>query len=304
MSLRGLGKRLVHNGPGRVGLSESPGTILVSAHPDDVALSIGGAILAGFFRRPLLLITVFSSGGWAPIQPGGYDAEMVSELRAREDERFSSSIGAQWQQFGLTDAGSSVSFGKSLDGMRWISSIVRGEVIRSNEAEVGRVTRGFERRAGGLAGRIPRPPRLSMMEILARFDRVNVELDQKLADIITRFPDASIASPLALGLHPDHVLVACAVRRLAKTRTVFYYEDLPYARTYTQSEVQSHVGRFRSGLESVLVDIVNVVEGKIDNLRLYSSQLRAKDLENVRKYARNLAGNGKAYERFWIESSA
>jgi LmbE family N-acetylglucosaminyl deacetylase len=283
-------------------MSESPGTILVSAHPDDVALSVGGSILAGFFRRPLLLITVFSSGGWAPLQPGGYDAEMVSELRAREDERFSSSIGAQWQQLGLTDAGSCVSFGKDMDRMRWISSIVRGEVIRSNEGEIGRVTRGFERRAGGFAGRIPRPQRLSIMEILAKLDRAYVELERKLAETINRFPDASIASPLALGLHPDHVLVACAVRRLAKTRTMFYYEDLPYARTYTQSEVRSHVARFRSGLESVLVDIENVVEGKVDNLRLYSSQLRAKDLENVRKYSKNFVGNRKAYERLWIEN--
>jgi LmbE family N-acetylglucosaminyl deacetylase len=301
VSLRGLGHWLASHGPGGIDMRETGGTILVSAHPDDVALSIGGSILAGFFGMPLVLVTAFSYGGWAPFQSGGYDAGRASELRANEDARFSRSIGARWLQLGLTDAGSSTILGESMDRMRWFSSIMRGEVIRSDERRVGRGTRRFERLAGGLAGKIPRVPRMSIMKTLARFDRAYVELERKLAEVFSRFPDASLASPLALGLHPDHVLVSCAIKSLKRTRTVFYYEDLPYGRAYSQKEIRSHIARYYSGTRPILVDVNSVFERKVDNLRLYQSQLREKDFDNVRKYSRILVPDGRAYERIWVD---
>jgi len=279
-------------------MSDTVATILISAHPDDVALSIGGSILAGFFRRPLFLVTVFSYGGWAPFYDGNHNVENISELRTREDEAFAKAVGSRLLQLDMADAALDSMFGEHFNVHRWLSSIIRGKVIRGEET-----VSGFESGLGELAIRVPRVLRWSLMENLAKLDRAYVDLKRRLSQILLRFPDATLASPLALGLHPDHVLVACACRSLAKMNRVFYYEDLPYARAYRLSGIQHHVTRFDKDLRPVWVEVDNVMGTKVENLYLYTSQLDSADFGKVLRHAKSLATNGRAYERVWTHKT-
>jgi LmbE family N-acetylglucosaminyl deacetylase len=274
-------------------MTDPVGTILVSAHPDDVALSIGGSILAGFFRRPLLLVTVFSYGGWAPYYHGSHGVDAISALRAKEDERFAKAIGSRLMQLDMNDAAMESMFGEDFNMQRWLSSVVRGDVIRGEE-----VVSGFESGLGELAERVPRVIRWSIMERLAKLDRAYLDVKRRLSRVLVRYPDAVLVSPLALGLHPDHVLVARACRSLAESR-VCYYEDLPYARAYGLAGIQRHVSRFERRLRPVWVDINSVINVKLENLRLYPSQLDSPDFVRVLRHAKSLGTDGRFYERIW-----
>jgi LmbE family N-acetylglucosaminyl deacetylase len=269
-------------------------TILVSAHPDDVALSVGGSILAGFFRRPLLLVTVFSYGGWAPYYHGSHDVDIISALRAREDGRFAKAIDSRLMQLDMNDAALESMFGEDFNVQRWLSSVVRGDVIRGKE-----VVSGFESGLGELAERVPRVVRWSMMERLAKLDRAYLDIKRRLTQVLIHYPDAALVSPLALGLHPDHVLVASACKSLATESRVCYYEDLPYARTYGLAGIQRHVSHFERGLRPVWVDINSVIDVKVENLRFYSSQLDSPEFVRVLRHAKSLGTDGRFYERVW-----
>ena len=79
-------------------------TILVSAHHDDVALSIGAMVALGIIKRPMLLATVFSKSAFAPNLTFSHSIEEVTSIRFKEDSRFASFIGAKRINFGLKDA--------------------------------------------------------------------------------------------------------------------------------------------------------------------------------------------------------
>lgn len=272
-------------------MSDTVGTILVSAHPDDVALSVGGSILAGFFKRPLLLVTVFSYGGTAPFYHGSHDVENLFELMVKEDKTFANAIGSRLLQLKMNDAALDSKSGEHFKPLRWLSSIIRGRPPPNNN--------GFEFGLEGLTERVPRTLRWSLLKKLAELDVTYIHLKEKLSQVLSRFPDATLASPLSLGLHPDHVLVSSACQSLAKNTRVYYYEDLPYSMGYSLDGIQRHITRFDKNLRPVLVDIDRVMDGKVENLRLYASQLGSWDITRVLKHSKRLTTNGRVYERVW-----
>ena len=279
------------SGPGPGG-EESGGTIIVSAHPDDAALSVGGSVLSGFFRRPIVLVTVFSRGATAPYYTGSERGQSLYRLMLAEDDAFAQAAGLRLVQLGMTDAALCSTVGGEFVPARWASSIIRGRPPPNNAR--------LERYACVLAEETSRISRWSLMEKFARLDSAYSSLRVRLAAVIGQNPGATLASPLALGLHPDHVIVASICRDLeAAGAPTVYFEDLPYAAAYGLPEIARHVERFSSCLEPRLVNVEAEMDAKIRNTRLYATQIGPKQVERVLRHARRLSPDGRPCERVW-----
>jgi LmbE family N-acetylglucosaminyl deacetylase len=137
------------------------------------------------------------------------------------------------------------------------------------------------------------------MESLTKLDATYIDLKRRLSQLFSYYPNAWVAAPLSLGLHPDHVLVSTACKSLPLRDRVFFYEDLPYSMAYRLDGIRRHVTRFDSDLRPVWVDVEGEVGRKLKNLRLYGSQLGPMDLDRTIGHSRRLKKDGRAYERIW-----
>ena len=116
-------------------MSEGVATVVISPHSDDAAYSVGGAILAGFFPRPLLIFTPFTfsiSGGY--IQ-GEHDMRKVTALRTAEDEAFVNEVGARLLRSGLPEAGLSSKTGEYFFPLLMSASLLCGWPLPRNRVE-------------------------------------------------------------------------------------------------------------------------------------------------------------------------
>jgi LmbE family N-acetylglucosaminyl deacetylase len=275
------------------------GTLLISSHPDDVALSVGGSIAKGFFPEPLLLVTVFSRGGTA-IHYGGARKAGIDSMRAEEDMEFATAIGARLLQFGLADASASMSPGPEFNSIRWVSSVTRSMTTRRSPLSQGGLLVGVEAGLESLTRTVPRALKWSFLPELSRLDRGYSEMKYKLSTLISRFPGFVVACPLALGLHPDHILVNTACRDAVGRDLLWFYEDLPYASAYRPSGILRHVAQIRADLRPVYVDFEDKKGVKLGNLRIYASQVGPSDYRKVMRYAETVIPGGRAHERIWM----
>ena len=140
----------------------------------------------------------------------------------------------------------------------------------------------------------------SILQETAMFDKVYKTVKASILSLVTSHREATLVSPLGLGRHPDHIIAACACRSAEShmSRKVIYYEDLPYAATYSMSGIVDHIKHFSTALAPHLVDIESVYDAKIQNLSAYRSQLRQTQIEAVGRQARRLSGSGVC-ERLW-----
>lgn len=273
------------------------GTVVVSAHPDDAALSVGGSMLSGFFERPIVLVTVFSRGATAPYHTGRERGESLYRLMLAEDASFADAAGLRLVQLGMTDAALGSAVGEAFIPARWAASILRGRPPPNNSQ--------LERYAGMLAEETPRVSRLSLMEKLVRLDSEYSALRAKLVAILDELPGATLASPLALGLHPDHVIAATVCRSLERENVpTVYFEDLPYAAAYQLAEIAHHVERFSRGLVPSCVDVESEMDAKIRNARLYATQVGPRQVERVLRHAKRISPDGRPCERIWTRKEA
>jgi LmbE family N-acetylglucosaminyl deacetylase len=214
-----------------------------------------------------------------------------------EDDAFAGAAGLQLVQLGMIDAALASRVGGEFIPARWAASILRGRPPPNNSLA--------ERYAEILAEETSRVSRWYLMDKLARLDSAYPVLRAKLEAVLAEFPGARLASPLALGLHPDHVIVASVCRLLeAGGVPTVYFEDLPYASNYALPEIQRHLGRFAKGLIPTLVDVDDEMEAKIRNIMLYGTQVGPKQIRRVLAHARRLSGNGRAYERVWTRGAS
>ena len=79
-------------------------TLLISRHQDDIALCLGGAILSGYFSRPILVLNVFTRSSYAPLYPDEHDMSRISRIRANEDDAFARNLDLRHIDLGLRDA--------------------------------------------------------------------------------------------------------------------------------------------------------------------------------------------------------
>ena len=272
-------------------MSEGVRTLVISPHSDDAAYSVGGAILTGFFPRPLLIFTPFTfsiSGGY--IQ-GAHDMRKVTALRAAEDEAFAKEVGARLLRSGLPEAGLSSKTGEYFFPLLMSASLLCGWPLPRNRVERG---------ARKVASRTPMAVRSEFLDRIARFDRLRTILREQIASLLGRSPHAVLVSPLGLGNHPNHIAVASACRSLRKEASrLYFYEDLPYAIRYSLRGIERHVAFFDSDLRPMTIDVSDVIDDKIRNLSGYATQVGQRETEIVRRHAERLARGGAAQERIW-----
>jgi hypothetical protein len=105
--------------------------------------------------------------------------------------------------------------------------------------------------------------------------------------------------PLGLGGHVDHLITREACSGLSQNRAEVYYEDLPYAEGLTEDEIERAVRNFDPGLRPHLFSIRTSLARKVENLRLYKTQVGDKEVEWVVRYANRLGANLEPCERLW-----
>jgi LmbE family N-acetylglucosaminyl deacetylase len=61
------------------------GTLILSPHPDDAALSLGGSIATNLLPPPITLLTIFGRSHYSEQTPGGGEVEQITALRHAEE---------------------------------------------------------------------------------------------------------------------------------------------------------------------------------------------------------------------------
>ena len=79
------------------------GTLVLSPHADDVALSLGGSLHQEVFRRPITLATLFGRSNYAR-ERFSPDWRGVTDARRGEDEAFAAALNARLWYFELDEA--------------------------------------------------------------------------------------------------------------------------------------------------------------------------------------------------------
>lgn len=231
--------------------------VALQPHPDDLAFSVGAALWAGRFGavRPL---TIFDVSAFL-MDGRDAQAEAVTELRAREDERFFAALPQLRAQARLGFLDAPLRLG--VEGMQ-----TRHVPLERDAATLARLVTAMAERLG--------------------------ERDILLA-------------PLALGDHIDHLLVHEAAAYFARCgRTVWWYEDLPYAEElslqaiyWRARELMARIGlrlyphHFPCGAMYVVKEWVT---------RCYASQTLPGDAARLLRHAERMAHRGMPSECVWV----
>lgn len=166
--------------------------LYVAPHPDDVALSCGGAVATEARGRAVTIVTVFAgqpaaeSGAFARMQHErwGLGPDEVAGRRRDEDRCAAAALGPSVEPVWLDE----------------LDAIYRDQRYDSDEMLFGKI----------------------LDEDMPTIDRV--------AQALAALDPDELVVPLAVGQHVDHQIVLRAARRLAARGTrVWAYADLPYA---------------------------------------------------------------------------
>lgn len=108
--------------------------------------------------------------------------------------------------------------------------------------------------------------------------------------------------PLGLGGHVDHGIVrdAALAAGSGRARLVCLYEDLPYARDLSETEIADHARRVAPGARPWRLYLGPLWRRKLEDLAVYRTQVRAQDLDDIRAHALRVGGDGGPAERVWL----
>lgn len=277
----------------RYQLPNKVNTLLVAPHPDDIAYSVGGSLLADFFERPILIVTVFTMSMTALYYHGSRNVSLITELRSEEDEVFAYRTRSHLLRLGLEDATLSAKKGHGFSPLLNFSSVLAG--YPSNKRQYHAISREIR-------SRMPLVASTKFLQSLSKFDRSYNLVKTTLSSILSETGIKTLVSPLALGNHPNHIVISQVCKELRNTVShTYFYEDLPYANFLRPHQIRKHVILFHKQLRPVTIDIESVLNRKIENLEVYKTQVRS-ETEQVLKYAmRKDLGKG-AHERLWTDS--
>jgi len=116
-----------------------------------------------------------------------------------------------------------------------------------------------------------------------------------------------LLAPLGLGYHVDHLLLYQASLELASERSLplVLYEDLPYSSELSSEELDAQVKKINSRLKPRLYPIDDVIQGKIECIKIYVSQPVSHYVRCVLSHAQRLGAKWQGYaERFWSSDSS
>jgi LmbE family N-acetylglucosaminyl deacetylase len=245
----------------------SDGTILIAAHADDAAYSVGGALLKGALPLPVTAVTVFTKTNYAPYLPSssGLSVEEITRISKEEDKAYFSQLGIDVIHLDFLDAP------------------LRGYNDPGNpllKDRPGRSILGMERSIN---------------------DPVFHRVEEKIEQTLSAFSGSHLALPMGLGCHIDHLVTSDAcLSANSKLRTIFY-EDVPYAFWYPVMRINRIVHSIDPTAKPVYVRIEREMRQKLKNLELYRSQV-GPETGKVLSYARRVGRNMGPVERLWFST--
>lgn len=249
--------------------------VYLSPHPDDVALSCGGAIARhSAAGARVLVVTICTAAPRGPLnalaqashRKWGLTADQVMRARLHEDALAMERLGADSYWAGMLDA-----------------IYRRPDAYTSDDLLFG--------------APVPDDPLLP-------------ELREFVGALRGRVPRATIYAPLGVGSHVDHLITYVAARDHAGPAVAFY-EDFPYVAVpgALERRLQQLDGEFVTST----IDIDAVLTRKIGAIEAYASQISSLplfgDVESMRRvvteYAEALRPEVGTYgERLWLRVAA
>ena len=236
-------------------MEQSPLTIFLSPHFDDIPLSCGG-IAARLARMGAhcVGITVFAAphDKGVPLSPfaqemhdqwerdAGVMVHALNEVRRREEEAAMRLLGLQPEWLDFRDA----PYRRKEEG---------GYVYTSNE---------------GLMGMPALEERVRLVPQIA--EKVREVAGRAEARLGTR-GRVRVFAPLGVGHHADHQLVFAAARRLGPRYGVLFYEDYPYAAR--PGALAARLGELALPARPRVTLISDLIGVKIASIGRYKSQL-------------------------------
>lgn len=230
-------------------------TLLISPHSDDIAYSLGGALIKDFFERPISLVTVFTQSNFSPRLKLD-SPEEITRVRQLEDLEFTRKMGIQYRSF-----------------------------------------------------RFPEPPlrgKITHEDIFGNLDPfsdpVYKEVYRSLLQFIKQFPNASIISPMSLGNNIDHQIVfkACSSISQENEMEISFYEDIPYASALTLKQIENKAFKINPDLKPYKIDITLEYNEKLENLKIYRTQIGKRIPKGVFTHAARIGiNNTKFVEAIW-----
>lgn len=250
-----------------------PHIVAIEPHLDDVALSVGGALLLrrDTARKTVLTVASRSNATFYMATPElrYFDVDLISNLRMQETLLVTRFLKARHQTLGGPDIGI-----RYIDPQRYLEGDIK---LTMREYVACRHS----------------PPPASAIEDVATM------LWEALQEIA---PD-EIWMPLGLGNHFDHRLTRDACLDVLsnhwdelKSVKLMFYEDMPYAWDYpgTADAVAKMLHRRGAEMKRQSVDIESVLADKIECLRIYASQFEIDEMRPaIEGYAR-LAASPRA----------
>jgi LmbE family N-acetylglucosaminyl deacetylase len=269
---------IIHMAPQPSSLQGSK-ILVVEPHPDDAALSVGGALLLERTNSAKTILSVCSrsnSTSYMALGRDYFDASTITELRHQESLLAAKFLNATYHNLGQPDI-----------PLRYIDA---DRYTLENLAEV--------RAAAG--GYMHMPPPNSLIEEVAALLWTTVQPIE---------PD-EIWFPVGVGNHFDHRLTRDACLHMIAThwdvlssKQLLLYEDLPYAWEDPQSayKLTDLLSRHGAKIERTPVDITSVFEEKINCLKIYASQWKVSALRpKIEECARQALADRRGYgESLW-----
>jgi LmbE family N-acetylglucosaminyl deacetylase len=213
--------------------------VVVSPHPDDAALSCGGAIAAfGARAERVLVLTVctasppagtrFNAMSESLHRAQGASAAELFRLRRTEDVRACGLLGAD---------------------------VVHGDLLDAPY----RHPRAYDTRA-------------RLFGTLAPDDDAVARVSHLLQALGERLPGATLHAPLGVGGHVDHRATHAAAREADGFARRLFYEDFPYA-AQVPGAVDARLASAGGTFAPVAFDVGATLARKLEAIRAYESQI-------------------------------
>jgi LmbE family N-acetylglucosaminyl deacetylase len=135
-------------------------------------------------------------------------------------------------------------------------------------------------------------------------DPVFLKVQSRFRTILPKLARLVALVPLALGNHVDHRIVRdCFLLARPNSMQYFFYEDLPYASSCSESTIRRAVSKFGNSFVPRINYFTETFEKKVELNEIYSSQVSHSEVDRLRAYARLVGSHGEMGERVWVPTS-
>lgn len=243
-----------------------PTRIFISPHPDDIAYSCYASLVSPLADcTRTLIVTVFGSSIRARGSLGSRGSkDEISAARLQEDREFTSITKCNLLSLKFHDS--------SLRYKEWVAFDA------------------LDPRADPVFARVKRALRRIIKTLLG---------------------GASIFIPLGIGSHIDHCIVREAVRDILceywiahGSYELFYFEDLPYAAVFKDTEIERFARMTISPTaKPIIVSLESLWCKKKAAIETYDSQLKPSVLPAISQHALRLGCQKSKGERIWVDKT-